>query len=46
MWLPTVLTGRVFTHRLRAAEVAHDVLSVTPNLDPITVPDKDIAGTT
>lgn len=46
MWLPTVLTGRVFTHRLRPAEVAHDVLSVTPDLGPITLPEKDIAGTT
>ena len=36
MWLPTVLAGRVFTHRLGADEAAHDVLTVTPNLDPIT----------
>jgi hypothetical protein len=35
VWLPTVLAGRVFTHRLGADEAAHDVLSVTPNLDPI-----------
>ena len=28
--------GRVFTHRLGADEVAHDLLTVTPNLDPIT----------
>ena len=36
VWLPTVLAGRVFTHRLGAEEAAHDILTVTPNLDPIT----------
>jgi SEC-C motif len=36
VWLPTVLAGRVFTHRLGADEVAHDMLAVTPDLDPIT----------
>ena len=36
VWLPTVLLGRVFTHRVRADEVAHDLLTVTPDLDPIT----------
>ncbi len=36
VWLPTVLAGRVFTHRLGAAELAHDLLTVTPDLDPIT----------
>jgi hypothetical protein len=36
VWLPTVLAGRVFTHRLGADEAAHDILTVTPNLDPIT----------
>ncbi len=36
VWLPTVLAGRVFTHRLGADELAHDVLTVTPDLDPIT----------
>ncbi len=36
VWLPTVLAGRVFTHRLGAAEAAHDILTVTPDLDPIT----------
>lgn len=34
-WLPALLAGRVFTHRLTAAEIAHDLLSVTPDLDPI-----------
>jgi SEC-C motif len=36
VWLPTVLAGRVFTHRLDADEAAHDVLTVNPDLDPIT----------
>ncbi|WP_375481560.1 SEC-C metal-binding domain-containing protein [uncultured Mycobacterium sp.] len=36
VWLPAVLAGRVFTHRLGADEVAHDILTVTPDLDPIT----------
>lgn len=35
VWLPTLLIGRVFTHRLSADEIAHDLLSVTPDLDPI-----------
>lgn len=36
VWLPTVLAGRVFTHRLGADEAAHDLLTVNPDLDPIT----------
>jgi hypothetical protein len=36
VWLPTVLAGRVFTHRLCADELAHDILAVTPDLGPIT----------
>ncbi len=36
VWLPEVLAGRVFTHRVSADESAHDVLTVTPDLDPIT----------
>jgi hypothetical protein len=36
VWLPALLAGRVFTHRLGAHEVAHDLLTVTPDLDPIT----------
>lgn len=35
-WLPTLLAGRAFTHRLDADEAAHDILTVTPDLDPIT----------
>src|SRR5438874_9448448 len=29
VWLPTLLAGRVFTHRLGADEIAHDMLTVT-----------------
>jgi tetratricopeptide (TPR) repeat protein len=36
VWLPTLLAGRVLTHRLSADELAHDVLTVTPDLEPIT----------
>ena len=36
VWLPSVLAGRVFTHRLGVDEVAYDLLTVTPDLDPIT----------
>lgn len=34
-WLPTLLAGRVFTHRLGANEAVHDLLAVTPDLEPI-----------
>lgn len=36
VWLPAVLAGRVFTHRLCAEELAYDALNVTPDLDPVT----------
>ena len=36
VWLPALLAGRVFTHRVGADELAHDTLTVTPDLDPIT----------
>ncbi|OBK14524.1 zinc-binding protein [Mycobacterium asiaticum] len=36
IWLPTLLAGRVFTHRVSADEVARDMLTVSPDLDPIT----------
>ncbi len=36
VWLPTVLPGRVLTHRLSADELAHDILNVCPDLEPIT----------
>ncbi|WP_343709633.1 SEC-C metal-binding domain-containing protein [Mycobacterium sp.] len=36
VWLPALLAGRVFTHRLGANEATYDLLAVTPDLDPIT----------
>jgi hypothetical protein len=36
VWLPAVLAGRVFTHQVSADESTHEVLTVTPDLDPIT----------
>lgn len=36
VWLPAVLAGRVFTHRVSAEESTHDVLTVTPDLSPIS----------
>lgn len=34
-WLPAVLTGRVFTHRVTEEEVSSDVLTVGPDLAPV-----------
>jgi hypothetical protein len=34
-WLPALLSGRTFTHRLTEFEIAHDLLLVTPDLDPV-----------
>lgn len=36
LWLPALLPGRVFTHRLDTDELTYDILKVTPDLDPIT----------
>ncbi len=36
VWLPTLLAGRVFTHRLGREELTHDILTVTPDLGPVT----------
>lgn len=36
IWVPTVVDGRVFTHRLNAEESAHDFLVVAPDLAPIS----------
>jgi tetratricopeptide (TPR) repeat protein len=33
-WLPALLAGRTFTHRVTEVEVAHDLLFVTPDLAP------------
>lgn len=32
--LPSLLRDRVFTHRLTAAELEHDLLAVSPDLEP------------
>ncbi|MGV9798745.1 SEC-C metal-binding domain-containing protein [Mycobacterium sp. NPDC003449] len=37
VWLPTLLAGRVLTHRVTVDELAHDILTATPDLDPILV---------
>jgi tetratricopeptide (TPR) repeat protein len=36
-WLPALLAGRVFTHRLSADEVTHDLLVMCPDLDPLSM---------
>lgn len=33
-WLPALLAGRMFTHRLTGPEVEHDFLDAGPDLDP------------
>ena len=35
VWLPALLLGRVLTRRLTADELTHDILTVSPDLDPI-----------
>ncbi len=35
--LPALLAGRVFTHRLTGPEVEHDMLQVTPDLEPVAM---------
>lgn len=35
VWLPALLAGKVFTHRVSAVEIADDVLTVTPDLEPV-----------
>ena len=36
LWLPAALDGRVLTHRVSADEVTHDILTVNPDLNPMT----------
>lgn len=36
-YLPSLLAGRIFTHRLTADEVEHDVLEIDPDLSLITL---------
>ena len=35
--LPTLLRDRIFTHRLTDVEVEHDVLTISPDLEPILI---------
>lgn len=35
VWLPTLLAGRVFAHRVGAVEIEHDLLIEKPDLGPI-----------
>lgn len=36
VWLPTLLAGRVFTHRLSSDDLTHDILPTIPDLAPAT----------
>ena len=36
-WIPAVLDGRIFTHRLNAAEAEHDVIAWNPDLAPLSM---------
>ncbi|MDX1874533.1 SEC-C domain-containing protein [Mycolicibacterium sp. 120266] len=35
IWVPTVVRGRIFTHRVTAEELVHDIVTVTPDLAPL-----------
>ena len=36
-WIPAVLGGRIFTHRLSAVEAAHDIIVLDPDLAPLSM---------
>ena len=36
-WIPAVLGGRIFTHRLSAVEAAHDIIAWDPDLAPLAM---------
>ena len=36
-WIPALLDGRTFTHRLSEAEVAHDMIGFGPDLAPVAM---------
>jgi tetratricopeptide (TPR) repeat protein len=36
-WLPAVLRGRIFTHRIDEHEVERDLLTITPDLEHLTL---------
>jgi len=42
-YLPALLTGRVFTHRVSSVELEHNVLAVAPDLEPVLMLSDDPA---
>lgn len=40
-WLPALLMGRTFTHRVRPAEIEHGFLDVSPDLEPLSLLTED-----
>src|SRR5271166_2521877 len=36
-WIPALLDGRTFTHRLSEAEIAHDMIGLGPDLAPLAM---------
>ena len=40
-WLPALLQGRTFTHRVTAAEIEHHFLDITPDLEPLSLLTED-----
>lgn len=36
-WIPALLDGRIFTHRLSAVEAAHDIIGLDPDLGPLAM---------
>lgn len=35
-WIPALLDGRIFTHRLSAPEAEHDMIEFVPDLAPLS----------
>lgn len=36
-WIPALLGGRIFTHRLSAVEAEHDIIALGPDLAPLSM---------
>jgi hypothetical protein len=36
-WIPALLDGRIFTHRLSAVEAEHDMIGFGPDLAPLSI---------
>ena len=36
-WIPALLGGRIFTHRLSAVEAEHDIIVLGPDLAPLSM---------